>query len=772
MIRSPALLKDLQVQVTRLQDALRTECDRFPASDGPLKERYTQAQAGKRTSLTYKAWREEELTQIAVGWVLATVFVRFLEDNGLVETLYQDLSESVRKKYALLQTPEFIETFILDRTLTPAIESFGFSNVRMIDPTCGSGHFCLGGFHRLFRLSLEAEPASNPRVLAQKALDGIFGVDLNPFAVAIARFRLLIAALGEIARVEGRRTLLKHAPDLRFHLAVGDSLLHGRRFAKYGTGVGSQPTLPGSDEEVFRDELKHHYEVEDAVALRRILGQQYHAVVGNPPYITVKDRAVSELYRARYPSCHRRYSLSVPFMERFFDLAVKGDGTPQQPAGFVGQITANTFMKREFGKKLIEENLPRWDLTHVLDTAGAYIPGHGTPTVILFGKNQPPVSGTIRTVLGIAGEPATPADPALGLVWQAIIRQIDEPGSVSEWMSAADSPRANFHRHPWSIGGGGASDLKTEIDEAGEKTLLNFVEIKRKKPNIGFASFTGLDEAFLSDKSSLIRARIESKFCRDVINGDIVRDWIVAVEDVALVPCDEDFSIVPLASNSGWGRYLWPNRTSLKNVESFETTREEEGLAWWGWYRWISEKYRRPHSITFGEIATHNHFAFDHGGNVFSRTAPVIKLKSGKTDHDHIQLLGVLNSSTACFYLKQVCHNKGSTVDEHGARQRSRISTLSTARSSPAFPSPRTRPRSFRPRSSKPARPCRASRRRPRWRIGAAPRAGTCARGWRAPATWPPAIGASSSLGRRSWIGKSTKPSASWRARPKAARAP
>ena len=88
MIRSSALLKDLQAQVTRLQDALRTECDRFPASDGPLKERYTQAQAGKRTSLTYKAWREEELTQIAVGWVLATVFVRFLEDNGLVETLY------------------------------------------------------------------------------------------------------------------------------------------------------------------------------------------------------------------------------------------------------------------------------------------------------------------------------------------------------------------------------------------------------------------------------------------------------------------------------------------------------------------------------------------------------------------------------------------------------------------------------------------------------------------------------------------------------------
>ena len=54
-------------------------------------------------------------------------------------------------------------------------------------------------------------------------------------------------------------------------------------------------------------------------------------------------------------------------------------------------ITANSFMKREFGKKLIEEFFPTVDLTHVIDTSGAYIPGHGTPTVILFGRNRRPV---------------------------------------------------------------------------------------------------------------------------------------------------------------------------------------------------------------------------------------------------------------------------------------------------------------------------------------------------------------------------------------------
>ena len=80
-------------------------------------------------------------------------------------------------------------------------------------------------------------------------------------------------------------------------------------------------------------------------------------------------------------------------MERIVSLAREG--------GFTGQITANSFMKREFGKKLIEEFFPRVDLTHVIDTSGAYIPGHGTPTVILLARNRTPVASTLRTVLGI-----------------------------------------------------------------------------------------------------------------------------------------------------------------------------------------------------------------------------------------------------------------------------------------------------------------------------------------------------------------------------------
>ena len=101
----------------------------------------------------------------------------------------------------------------------------------------------------------------------------------------------------------------------------------------------------------------------------------------------MKDSALRDAYRERYASCHGKYALTVPFMERFFELASVEGPDGATAAGFVGKITGNTFMKREFGAQLVEEFLPTVDLQTVIDTSGAYIPGHGTPTVILFGRS-------------------------------------------------------------------------------------------------------------------------------------------------------------------------------------------------------------------------------------------------------------------------------------------------------------------------------------------------------------------------------------------------
>ena len=752
MIDSKKLLKGLQGRVKLLEDDLRERCDTLPEVDAPLKARYDEAKEKGRTAFTYSAWRDDELTQIAVAWVLACVFVRFLEDNELIEVpklagpgdrlqravdehelyfqqfptaterdylealfaevgqmpamreffdkrhnalwsaspsgdacrelvlfwrkadaetselvhdftdsewgtrflgdLYQDLSEAVRKKYALLQTPDFVEEFILDRTLTPAIETFGYRQVRMIDPTCGSGHFLLGGFGRLLTIWQNECPGENPRVLAQNALNGVYGVDLNPYAVAVARFRLLLVAL----KASGIKRL-KNAPDFQINLAVGDSLIHGARFDSEGKPhVVARQDMFGGEDEVFQDEVAHFFDSEDSETLHIILGQQYHAVVGNPPYITVKDKSLSKLYRTRYEACHRSYALSVPFMERFFDLALTASGESGGTAGFTGQITANSFMKREFGKKLIEEHIPRWNLTHLIDAGGAYIPGHGTPTVIIFGRNAKPSTSTVRTIMGIKGEPATPEDPSNGKVWNSIITQLDQSESENEFVSSADTERVKFHKHPWSLQGGGASQLKSLIEDAALS-----LETKIDTP-IGRAVRVAEEDAFLrsENESSLVDTRSEF---RTYLEGDCVRDWQLASSPLIWYPYP-----ITGSRNSTFLNRLWPQRTKLAARSTFQGKMVDAGREWFEYQQHTSSAYSSDFSITFAEVATHNNFVLDRGGKVFKQTAPVIKLPMGATEDDHLILLGSLNSSVACFWIKQVFHNKGDSTDKHGAR--------------------------------------------------------------------------------------------------------
>ena len=562
-------------------------------------------------------------------------------DTRFLGDLYQDLSEAARKKYALLQTPDFVEEFILDRTLEPALDEFGLTpesdpdrRFRMIDPACGSGHFLLGAFLRIFDRWQKQEPGTNVRKLVQRTLDSIHGVDINPFAIAIAQFRLLLAAL---QASDVRR--LVDAPAFHMNLACGDSLYHG---------VERQQTLGEWTDE------SHYFRTEDAENLRRILREgTFHAVVANPPYITPKDRAANEAYRRLYPkSCHMKYSLSVPFMERIFNLAINGRSSAQHVSGITGQITANSFMKREFGKKLIEEFFLTVDVTHVIDTSGAYIPGHSTPTVILLGKNQLPVNSIVRAVLGISGEPQTPDNPADGIVWTAIKQLTENITGKSPFVSVTDSPRERFLHHPWSIGGGGASELKVELDDAGKTKLGSLCD------SIGYFSFPGLDDAFVMPAAALKRHGVPPNYIRSFVTGDRVRDWAATPNISAFAPYDAKHELVDFVSLDAAARISWTCRTSLQNVLSFGgKTRKELGDDWWGWYRWIPEKYRRKSTIVFAQIASHNHFCFQRNNHAFNVTSPAIQLKTDELS-EYEELQAILNSSVACFWQKQVTQPK------------------------------------------------------------------------------------------------------------------
>ncbi|MCG8556836.1 MAG: BREX-2 system adenine-specific DNA-methyltransferase PglX [Proteobacteria bacterium] len=561
-------------------------------------------------------------------------------EGELMGDLYQDLDPVVKDRFALCQTPDFVREFILDRTLTPAIETFGADAVRLLDPACGSGHFLIDGLKRLVAATAEKQPEWNKRKLVTHCLERVVGIDLNDYACALARARLVMTA----AELAGIGTLAE-AAQFHPHVYWADGL---EQVEKGKDTRGQQlDLLDPTKNEAPRASLT---KPEVRAALRELLQPGFHAVVANPPYIVEKDDAQKAYHRERvggrrrYVSAHRQYSLASPFTERCFQLAMRD--------AFVGLITSNNFMKREFGKPLVEKVLAALDLTLVVDTSQAYIPFHGTPTVLLFGCNGPPSRETVRAVMGKRGESGTPDDPATGQVWSSLVEGWDHVGFENEYVSVAELPRETLNGHPWSLGGGGAAELKEKLDAAANRRLKNIAH------EIGRTTVCGQDPIYMMAPDAAARLAAP-ELVKPLTIGEVVRDWSIQPSEHVLYPYVEMGGAPIPADHPAVRKYFWSFRTLLRSRTVFGKSPEQRGGTWYEHLEHYAERLRTPLSIAFAFVATHNHFVLERGGKVFKQSAPVIKLPPDATEDDHLALLGLLNSSVACFWMKQVFHNKG-----------------------------------------------------------------------------------------------------------------
>ena len=555
-------------------------------------------------------------------------------DTRFLGDLYQNLSEDVRKRYALLQTPEFVEEFILDQTLDPAIETFGLAETNLIDPTCGSGHFLLGGFHRFFDAWQAEAPGVDRQVLAQRALSQVYGCDLNPFAVAIARFRLTL----EFLQVAGIAKLAR-APKLPLNLCVADSLLHG--VVNQQMGLGSM--VQGDAKKAWGEQL---FALEDEEEALRILGKRYQAVVGNPPYITEKDPKRKGVYRELYESARGAYSLSAPFTERFFMLGVQD--------AHVGLINSNAFAKREFGKALVQDVLPQVDVAEVIDLSGAFIPGHGTPTLILFGRNRRPATGArTRLVLGKAGEPSDPPEPARGKVWLAAMR-IRQEDSEDPYFSVETVDQEELQEHPWILAGGGVRTLNRWLKQYCACVIDDYVK------DVGRSSHTGLDDYYCrppeSPAASLL---LKAGRAVPIVRGGDIRDYETRASWVCLFPYDTDGA--PAASfGTTESQLYWVHRSWLKSRRDFGRFIEDRGLGWREHSMFFRDRFLSRDGLLYAEVASHFHITPTGDAPIVAAQSAPILVRGSALDEWGL-LSAWLMSSVFTFLARTNCQKKQMT---------------------------------------------------------------------------------------------------------------
>ena len=284
--------------------------------------------------------------------VLGGIYEQYLSyRQGLPEEV-EEAKRRRRKKRGIYYTPKFVVEYIVENTVGRLLQERSHDEIRklrILDPACGSGSFLIEAFDRLDRYHQEArgtaqrsdEKAARDDFLERLRIlrDNIYGVDLDPQAVEIARLNLLLKTLH-------RRALL---PKLEDNIRCGNSLISGMpiELSQY-FGADWEAKRPFNWEEEFSKIMEEG---------------GFDVVIGNPPYVRNRelDSADKMFFKQKFRSAKGQYDLYQLFFERAIELLKEG--------GFLGFITSNKYTVTAYGEALRKYILDHCSIVEILDVS-------------------------------------------------------------------------------------------------------------------------------------------------------------------------------------------------------------------------------------------------------------------------------------------------------------------------------------------------------------------------------------------------------------------
>lgn len=307
-------------------------------------------------------------------------------------------------------TPEPIVDLIVERTLEPLLErrsaavaerglSGGdaldaFLALRVVDPAMGSGHFLVSAAAYMAQF-IATDPSYEgdlewreiQRLVAERCL---YGVDLNPMAVELARLALWLSTVSDAEPLtflgnlrvgnslvgadvddltasaatlfaerlsRDAEQLLARVGEITAQASDSGEAVHEKEATSLAAAALREPLTRVADEVVaphFSEPVEmFHWELEFPEVFLATDGslrsdRGFDAVVGNPPYIRIQKlgRELAAWCRARFPVAFGSFDAYIIFIERAAGLL--------GPEGRLGFIVPNKFLKLESGKKLRE----------------------------------------------------------------------------------------------------------------------------------------------------------------------------------------------------------------------------------------------------------------------------------------------------------------------------------------------------------------------------------------------------------------------------------
>jgi len=279
----------------------------------------------------------------------------------------------VRKAGGVYYTPQYIVNYIVENTVGKLIENKTpqeVSEIKIVDPACGSGSFLIGAYdfllkwHKDYYLNKNGKsnkkvknspltPTNELTTVEKKRilLNNIFGTDLDSNAVEVTKLSLLLKCMeGETNEsIEAQSKMFKERvlPNIDSNIKSGNSLID----------------IDFYENEIdFKDENRKIKPFSWQGAFPEIFKNGgFDCVIGNPPYVSVKEinKENTSYYTPKYEAGKGQSDLYSLFIERGISLL--------SPNGFFSYIVPDSLNDRSnfinTRKQLLEKTFLRKILT-------------------------------------------------------------------------------------------------------------------------------------------------------------------------------------------------------------------------------------------------------------------------------------------------------------------------------------------------------------------------------------------------------------------------
>lgn len=535
------------------------------------------------------------------------------------------------------QVPQSVRTYAaeIDRAL---------ADIKICDPAIGSGAFPVGMMQEIVKVRgvlttyLPDEGRTAYAFKRHAIQSSIYGVDIDPGAVDIAKLRLWLSLVVD----EDDYTRIKPLPNLDYKIVCGNSLLtveknllNYQAFSELEqqkqdyfeeTNAENKAALRASIQKLIKTITRQAEAFDFEVYFSEVLQQRggFDIVIGNPPYVRQEQiKHLKELLKPHYKSFTGTADLYIFFYEKGLNLL--------REQGILTYISSNKWFRAAYGKKLRQLISQNTRLQQIIDFGDAPVfTAIAYPTIVITQKGQ-----------------------HVDQMLQALNWDVGQ--SISDFEAVVQSqsfsmPQQSLNDEGWQFADATVLNLLEKLRKAG--TPLGDYVSNRFYRGI----LTGFNEAFVVDRATRDRLIAEHPSSAEVLKpflrGRDVKRWTIENPDLWLLfipwhfPLHEDPKIEGSSEKAEKAfknqypaiyNHLLKYKTELSNRNKAETGIRYE---WYALQRCAAtywQEFERS-KIIYPDIYEHQSFTFDTNSFFSGNTCYFIPT-------EELWLCGLLNSS-------------------------------------------------------------------------------------------------------------------------------